>query len=48
LIIDIKKLKSKKKLQQEPLEKLTSKELVIDKETMIDSIEIEKSSNVKI
>jgi hypothetical protein len=48
LIAQIKKLKGEKKSQQETLKQLTSKKLLIDKETMIDPIEIKKSSAVKI
>jgi hypothetical protein len=43
----IRKLKGEKKSQQETLRKLTSKESLIDKETMTDPIEVEKSSTVK-
>jgi hypothetical protein len=41
-------LKNGKKLQQETLKQLTSKESLIDKETIIGPIEIEKSLDVKI
>jgi len=44
----IKKLKNEKQSQQETLEQLTIKEFMIDKETMIDLIKIEKSSNIQI
>jgi hypothetical protein len=48
LIAQIKKLKGKKKSQQETLKQLTNKKSLIDKETMSDPIEIKKSSAVKI
>jgi hypothetical protein len=48
LITQIKKLKGEKKSQQETLKQLTNKKSLIDKETMIDPIEIKKSSAVKI
>ena len=44
----IKKLKNDKKSLQGKLEKLINKELGINKETMIDLVEIKKSSKVKI
>ena len=43
LIVQIKKLKSEKKMQQEMVEQLISKESMINKETMNNPIEIEKS-----
>jgi hypothetical protein len=48
LIAQIKKLKGEKKSQKETLKKLTNKKSLIDRETMIDLIEIKKSSAVKI
>jgi hypothetical protein len=41
-------LKSEMKLPQEILEQLTRKESMIDKETMTNPVEINKSSDVKI
>jgi prefoldin subunit 5 len=48
LIAQIKKLKGEKNSQTKTLKQLTSKNSLIDKETLIDPIEIKKSSVVKI
>jgi hypothetical protein len=47
LLTQIKKIKSNKKMLQEKLEKLTNKESLVDKETMIEPRELQKSSNGK-
>jgi len=47
LIAQIKKLKSKNKSQQETLKQLNNKESLIDNETMINHVEIEKSLAMK-
>jgi hypothetical protein len=48
LLTQIKKLKSDKKSLQNKLEQLINKESLVDKETMTEPMELEKSSDVKI
>jgi hypothetical protein len=48
LLTQIKKLKSDKKSLQNKLDQLINKESLVDKETMIEPMELEKSSDVNI
>jgi hypothetical protein len=47
LLTQIKKIKSDKNIVHDKLEQLTNKESLVDKETMIEPMEIEKYSNEK-
>jgi hypothetical protein len=47
LLTQIKNIKSDKKTVQDKLEQLINKESLVDKETMIEPMELHKSSNEK-